>query len=169
MSAIERERDSDIMNAKATKNGSHLLEFSLLLLLLVYLPPRLQSKSQTLYVVARETDNGSTLTIRRSQILLLDLPEQVSTGYSWSVDNLDTTMWRLHDLSDDDDAIKRLRDDRIIAQREAPQGRFGAIKSRVFRLEAKKAGRSTIDVNEARPWEPEKPKTHYVLHIIITK
>jgi predicted secreted protein len=155
------------MNAKVTNNGSHLLECGLLLLLLVYMPPRLQSKSQTLYVVARETDNGSTLTIRRSQILLLDLPEQLSTGYSWSVVNPDTAMWRLHDLSDD--AINRLRADGVIVQQEAPQGRFGTIKSRVFRLEAKKAGKSTIDLNEARPWEPEKPRTQYVLHIIITK
>jgi hypothetical protein len=145
-----------------------LLECSLVFMLVLgCMPAQPQSKSQRLYVVAGENANGSIITVKQSQILLIELPEQLSSGYSWKMVHLDLKMWGSVDLPRN--AINRLMADGIITPRADPRGPFGTIEPRVFRLEPKKRGRSTIEITEARPWEPDSPRKKCVLHVVTTK
>lgn len=98
-----------------------------------------KGKSQTV----TDKDNGKIIALSRSNLLAVKLPMSAGTGFGWTV-------------------VKNN------AQQLAPVGKaeiipgkdpkiVGGPLTQVFRFEAKKAGKSELELHYQRPFEKEKP------------
>ncbi len=101
------------------------------------LPPGLE-------VPLGETDNGKKLSVKLDQVLVVTLPGNVTTGYSWEIADLDG------------DALRQLGEI-AYQQKSAPPGMVGVGGNFVCRLQAVKPGKATVKLVYKRPWEKQAP------------
>lgn len=80
------------------------------------------------------------------------LDSNPSTGYQWQVRNIDAT-------------IAELVNDEYIPPES---GLVGAPGKQVFTFEALKEGKTTIELEYVRPWEPESPANIYSVDVIVS-
>jgi inhibitor of cysteine peptidase len=86
-----------------------------------------------------EAQNGQSLTVRVDDVLALQLPENSSTGYRWSLDNVDDALLALEDAS----------------YRAADQS-VGGGGYAVWTLRAQSPGKARIEARLWRPWEGDR-------------
>jgi inhibitor of cysteine peptidase len=83
-----------------------------------------------------ENEDGRTAQVRVGETIEVTLPENASTGYSWTVDRLDADIVQQHS-----------------AESRNPAKAIGASGTIVFTFEAVKAGTGEIALKYWRSWE----------------
>jgi predicted secreted protein len=84
-----------------------------------------------------EADDGGRFALRVGDAVTLRLTENAAGGYRWSVVTLDASRVELE------------------GQRyEASAAAVGSVGTAVWRLRAKQAGVTRLELRKARPWEP---------------
>ncbi len=138
----------------------------LILALLTFSVGRPQS-SKKQYVVVGENDNGTQKALRLSQLLLLNLSEKSGTGYGWQVVRIDREFLELDTLKDEE--LASMRKNGLLPELPEEKSRFGGADWQVFRMKPRKAGTTSIELDYARPWQPEKPAKKFTLSIVVER
>ena len=89
--------------------------------------------------VLSQADNGSTIDVHQGDVLQLELIEQASGGYLWSLDALNTSL-----LTEVETGV-----------RPPATSRIGDTATRFWRLHANAAGIAQLSAVRLRPWEGE--------------
>ena len=84
-----------------------------------------------------ETQNGGRLKVRVGDTIVLCLPELAGTGYRWTVASLDEAHVRLVEQS-----------------YQSVGTALGGAGVAVWRLETTRPGRTRVQLEKSRPWEP---------------
>ena len=84
-----------------------------------------------------DSDRGRTITVALHEELCLELPENATTGYTWSAPTFD------HHV------LAQLQDETVAAS----SGAIGAGGSRRFTFRAIAIGRTAVQLSYRRPWE----------------
>ncbi len=96
-------------------------------------------------VVLTESDNGSAITLKAGQVLVVRLAANPTTGYAWN-------------LSAVDEAVLRPAGEAGYTPEPASQERLGAGGTAEWRFVAAGSGATTLKLVYARPWEkPPQP------------
>jgi inhibitor of cysteine peptidase len=95
-------------------------------------------------VHADESSNGQEVTLHPGDTLNIQLGENASTGYRWSVTEESKRSWN---------QTIRERDETV----DAPAGPPGQPGVRHLFFDAVEAGTAQIEIDYARPWEKGKP------------
>ena len=90
-------------------------------------------------VVLDESDNGSQVTLEVGQILVVGLPSNPSTGYSWEVEAIDAAV------------LSQSGDPEFVSEAEGDV--VGAGGTETFRFETVAAGRVQLTLIYHRPFE----------------
>jgi len=100
-----------------------------------------------------ENDNGKQVTLQVGESLTISLPGNPSTGYSWEVKSVDTT----------------LLEQKGEAQFESSNtGLVGAGGTLILTFETLKAGSTTLELVYLRPWESDvEPLQTYSVEITV--
>ncbi len=108
------------------------------------------ARAQPRVVAIAESQNGTTTTIGKDQIIEIRLPAQAGTGYSWTLAPNPTA------------PLKLARSDTTSADRPGgPQTQF-------FLLQPTNTGAGDVVINYSRPWEKDKPAARtFVLHVVV--
>lgn len=102
----------------------------------------------------READSGSSVTLQADQLLVLDLEENLSTGFTWEVTGIDKSL------------LKQLESTYVPAPpRVDGKPWVGAAGRQVLRFAALKAGDSTLTLIYRRPWEAVSPVRTYSVRV----
>lgn len=88
-------------------------------------------------IVLNQADNGRTVTLNGSQVLVLNLESNPSTGYSWAVQSMDGGV------------LQQVGDYEWIPS----SGLLGAPGTQVLRFAGAAEGQTTLTLNYARSWE----------------
>jgi inhibitor of cysteine peptidase len=91
-----------------------------------------------------ESQNGQAITLSPGQSLVVTLPANPTTGYSWTVTAPGTPQ-----LKQDGEGV--------YTPDAGAAGRVGAGGTTVFRFVAVEAGATTLVLAYARPFEPDQP------------
>lgn len=103
-------------------------------------------------VVLTEADNGATRTMKVGTSFDLRLKANATTGYSWALEKLPGT-------------IVASRGEPEYIQYTHPEGMVGVGGTAVFHFMVQSAGKTTIKLNYARPWEKVAPAQTFVVTI----
>ncbi|RPH60193.1 MAG: hypothetical protein EHM81_06725 [Chloroflexi bacterium] len=87
-------------------------------------------------------ENGGTVELKTGETLMVSLDSNITTGYSWEIQETDETL------------LKLKGDPEYIEPKSDPQ-LAGAGGRQVFRFEALKAGQTTLTLVYRRPWEKD--------------
>lgn len=112
------------------------------------------------YVILSEDDNKSQVKLLLSQTLLIILPAQLGTGFSWHATRSDVSLGTLEKL--DESEIQKLTRERILdlpSEKNLP----GGTESQVFRLKPTSKGTSQVELRYIRFREPDKPDRKFVV------
>ena len=90
------------------------------------------------------TESGGTLSMAPGDILVVSLPSNPTTGYSWQVIAVDAT-------------TLVQQGEPVYVQSPGAGGSVGAGGTEVFRFEAARAGTVTLTLGYLRPWEEGIP------------
>jgi inhibitor of cysteine peptidase len=88
-------------------------------------------------ITLSNADNGKTLTLKPGQTLTLQLTENPTTGYRWSIAPFN-------------DQLLKLTDDRFDLPNSSAMGSGG---KRVFTFQATRSGQINLNLNQKREWE----------------
>ena len=84
-------------------------------------------------------DNGHEVTVTVGQVLVVELPSNVTTGYGWNYQN-------------DGEVVEQLGQ-RAYAEDVHPFGMVGVGGTEIWRFRAVKVGQQTLRLDYVRPWE----------------
>lgn len=93
-------------------------------------------------MVITENRNGQTVNVRVGDEVVIQLPAQMGTGYSWQL---------------------RARDAKIAVPQGEPQLKStpaqapGAAEQQLFRFKIQAPGSATVQLQYVRPWEKNQP------------
>lgn len=96
-------------------------------------------------------DTGSTTTVRAGEEVVIRLPENPTTGYSW-------------EFRQTGPGELAVVDDRFEA---GGSPRPGAAGTRVVRLVARRAGNVRVEAVERRPWETGDPQQRREFTVVV--
>jgi predicted secreted protein len=99
-----------------------------------------------------ESDNGAHLTVRTGDTVTLHLSESSGAGYRWTAVSLDETRVSVeaHDY-------------------QAKSSAVGGAGTALWRLRAKLAGKTRVELKKSRPWESaESPGERFAIDLDIT-
>jgi inhibitor of cysteine peptidase len=96
-----------------------------------------------------ESQNGQAIPVKNSDVLLIRLPENPTTGFRWNVKEADPNLLKLQ--SDDFSP--------------ATAGGVGAGGVRLFRFVAVGSGEAALALDLARAWEPATPRSQFRLRV----
>ena len=85
-------------------------------------------------------DNGREFTLAVGQVLVVNLPSNRTTGYSWTL------------LSTNETVLEPVGEAEY-QRNPAPTGMVGVGGNEIWRFRAAKTGRETLRLGYARPWE----------------
>ncbi len=106
-------------------------------------------------VKASEADQDSTVELASGETLTLTLESNPTTGYSWTVKDIDT-------------AILKQSGEPKYEQAPGSQGRMGAGGVETFQFEAVASGTTTLTLIYARSWETNIPPVRtYTLKVVV--
>lgn len=100
----------------------------------------------------RQATSNTTVQTSVNQEFDVTLDSNPTTGYQWHVTSIDET-------------IVRLVNDEYVPPESALVGAGG---KQVFTFEALKEGTTSIELEYARPWEPESPVSVYSLKLVVS-
>jgi inhibitor of cysteine peptidase len=100
------------------------------------------------------TDNGGTITLTKGETLILDLDSNPSTGYQWSVDEIN-------------EQILKQKGEAVFSQpTSAGEPLLGAGGTETFHFEAAGKGQVTLKLNYRRSWEKDiEPEATFAIQI----
>lgn len=101
-------------------------------------------------------DQGRTVELAAGETLLVTLESNPTTGYSWQV-------------SEVDEAVLKRKGEPEYKQRAGSEGLVGAGGAETFRFEAAGAGRTTLTLVYARPWEQDVPPVETYSIVVVVK
>jgi predicted secreted protein len=116
------------------------------------------------YVILSVSANETRVSLLLSQTLLIVLPAQMGTGYTWrAVQNADRfgTIEKL-----DSAEIQKLTKQGILevaSEKNLP----GSSERQVFRLKPISNGTTQVELRYIRPWEPDKSERKFVVTLNI--
>jgi inhibitor of cysteine peptidase len=90
-------------------------------------------------VTINETNRGKSIEVHLNNRVILQLPENPSTGYRWELEPLDANILKLQ----------------VDAYREPPSMALGAKGSRIFEFLSQSTGTVNLRLQLRRPWESE--------------
>jgi inhibitor of cysteine peptidase len=107
-------------------------------------------------VAAGSAEDGKQIDLSQGQVLVVTLDSNPTTGYSWAVAAVDTSL-----LTQDGDAVYNAQD-----TQKTPL--VGAGGSETFRFTASAAGSTTLRLEYRRPWEKDQPADQtYTLQVVV--
>ena len=112
------------------------------------------------YVILGKNANETKVYLLRSQTLLIILPAQFGTGYSWKVIHSGVPLGTVEKL--DATETQKLTKEGILDvsdQKSLP----GGSENQVFRLKPSADGESQIELQYVRRWDHEKPQGRFVV------
>jgi len=86
-------------------------------------------------------DSGHEVTVTAGQVLVLELPSNVTTGYGWSCRN-------------DGEVVEQFGQREYMADAH-PLGMVGVGGTEIWRFRAIKTGRQSLRLDYIRPWEKD--------------
>ncbi len=99
------------------------------------------------------TENGSSLTLQKGELLEVTLPASFGAGFSWRV-------------RDGADTVLRLKGKPETKKHEGEGPQVGSTEYQVFRFEAHEVGVGKLELEYVRPWEKQtSPAKTYSLTI----
>ena len=101
-----------------------------------------------------EVDNGKQITIKSGDEFTLTLDSNPTTGYSWQVTEIDTTIL----VQEGDPEYK---------QSSGTEGLVGAGGTETFRFKGAGTGAATLELGYMRPWESVPPIETFSLQVIV--
>ncbi len=105
-------------------------------------------------LIVREADSGTSVSLQADQLLVLDLEENLSTGFAWEVTGLDSTN------------LKQLETTFVPAPPRADGKPWvGAPGRQVLRFAALKTGASTLTLGYRRSWESVSPARTFSVRV----
>ena len=131
-----------------------------LLACISFLLPKASSAAAENYVVVGEPQSGTTAKLELSQLLIVQLPSQPSTGYGWKVTRFDKSLCKVEELTPEQ--IKQLQDNGTLAK-TTESSLLGAVEQQVFQLTPLKKGTTKIQLQYARSWESNPPAKQFSL------
>lgn len=103
--------------------------------------PNVSIESKTVsQLIITQADRGKTFTVRRCNVILINLPETPTTGYEWAIDKIDSQMIEL-------------RSSEFSSPENAGVGGGGV---RIFIFKTKATGIARLQLKEWRPWEGDR-------------
>jgi inhibitor of cysteine peptidase len=87
-------------------------------------------------VTLTEHDDGGRVRVHTGETIEICLPEIATAGYRWSVDDIDTSLFDVSEVS-----------------AEYPQGAIGSGGQACVRVTARSPGNGTVRLKYGRPWE----------------
>jgi inhibitor of cysteine peptidase len=102
-------------------------------------------------VTVSNADDGRTVEIDQGDTIVVDLEENISTGYSWMLEDLP-------------ESVMQVVDDSRIA---ASGARLGAPGRRRITIAASGPGEATIKASLRRPWERGRPAQTYTIRVVV--
>jgi inhibitor of cysteine peptidase len=97
-------------------------------------------------------DNGREIDVQKGQVVVISLPANPSTGYSWEREG------------DQDEILQQLGDTEFKSQSNL----VGASGVQILRYEAKQAGETTLKLVYHRPWEKGvEPEETFSVQIVV--
>lgn len=103
--------------------------------------------------ILTEKDNGKRIEVSVGTQIRLDLPENPTTGYQWT----------LHEVGD----VLTLKSDQFVV---GPASAIGGGGVRQFSFEAALPGNATICLKNMRPWEGEEAAVKtFTVNLIVRK
>ena len=108
--------------------------------------------------VVLSLEGNENITLRKNQILQIELQSNPTTGYSWAVLSTDTNQ-----------VIQQLGEPSYEAGTEAKKGLVGAGGIEIYRFQAMKEGKAILVFQYSRPWEKDvEPAKRYVVQVTIS-
>jgi predicted secreted protein len=104
--------------------------------------PQVKHEESPLAVTLSSTDNGRTITIKANQSVLIHLPVQRGTGYSWQQPKIES------------EAPFAIEQEKDISPASAEPG---STELQVFRLSFKRPGEAEVVFQYRRPWDQKSP------------
>ena len=114
------------------------------------------------YVILGANDNKSKVKLLLSQTLLIVLPAQLGTGFSWRATRHEVHLGKVEKL--DSLEIQKLTKEGILdvpSEKNSP----GAAERQVFRLKPTSKGATRVELSYIRPWEPDKFEKNFVVTV----
>jgi inhibitor of cysteine peptidase len=106
-------------------------------------------------VAVDDRNNGSQVTLKKGQILVVTLDASPGTGYGWA------------QIAAPED-ILRQQGETELRQKIGTGRRVGAPESEILRFEATAPGRTTLELAYRRPWETDvAPAKTYTLSVTV--
>jgi predicted secreted protein len=102
-------------------------------------------------VTLTNADDRRTVEIVQGDTVVVDLEENISTGYSWVLEDLPASVMQVID------------DSRIAAS----GARLGAPGRRRITIAANGRGEATITASLRRPWENDRPAQTYKIRVAV--
>jgi inhibitor of cysteine peptidase len=135
-----------------------------LLACISFLLPKASSAAAENYVVVGEQQSGTLAKLTLSQVLIIQLPSQPSTGFGWTVTKFDQSACKVEELTPEQ--VKLLHDNGTLVKPK-DTGLLGAVEHQVFQLTPLSKGTTKIQLWYARPWESRPPAKQFSLTVRI--
>ena len=126
------------------------------------LPPDEKPKGKLLVppgltVPVGEADNGKKLSLKLDQVLVITLPGNITTGYSWNVEQIGgQSLRQLGEIT--------------YEPKPSPPGMVGVGGNFVCHLQAVQPGKATVKLVYKRPWEKQTPpEKTFTLEVAVEK
>jgi predicted secreted protein len=109
--------------------------------------------AESMPITVSEAQNGSTVRLSKGKSLVIKLPAQLGTGYSWGVTDLKGAPVRLAG-----------------SQIEGPSAGFpGGSETQVFTFEAVDGGAGEIELGYRQPWMTDKaPSRNFTVRVVVS-
>jgi inhibitor of cysteine peptidase len=88
--------------------------------------------------------DGTTVTLKKGNLLEVTLPATLGTGYSWQVTQAGEVLLSLRHQSDG-------------KKRNGEGPKTGGAENQVFQFDAKSRGTGKLELQYVRPWEKQAP------------
>jgi predicted secreted protein len=135
-----------------------------LLACISFLLPKVTSAAAENYVVVGEQQSGAVANLALSQLLIIQLPSQPSTGYGWKIAKSGDSRCKLEELTPDQ--VNQLQDKGTLSK-TTDSGLLGAVQQQVFQLTPFKKGTTKIQLQYIRSWESNPPAKQFSLTVRI--
>ena len=130
--------DYPASNGAQPMTRSVTLWLSALMFVVVSLGPACGADTSTA-VVVKESDAGKSVPMTVGQELVVELPAQLGTGFSWSVDESSASIVKL------------------VKSAQTGAAAPGQAETQRFVFTAAQVGSGTLSLSYRRPWEKDKP------------
>lgn len=120
---------------------------------LTEIPSMVETNCDAVEAIISDKDQGKSIDVKAGTLFQIKLPQNVSTGYTWSIGQLDTAYFQLIDEQ---------------TELENLSGKLGAPSVKVYTFRTLHHGASELKLIYSRPWEVgSTPASTFVVDINI--